>query len=214
MSSRLAPEHPFPTGLNDAYEGLKWVTENALLLSANLSKGFIVGGLSAGGNLTAVVAHRARDDPFFADKPITGQLMMVPGIVHPDAHPDEYKSELTSVEENKDAPTFDKVDLYRCYSANPKDPECSPLLYPSHANLPPAYLQICGRDPLRDEGILYERVLREAGVKTRMDVYPGVPHAFHWHFGHIPLALKYDQDTKYGLRWLLNQSVPNVKSVL
>ncbi|OCH90751.1 hypothetical protein OBBRIDRAFT_792947 [Obba rivulosa] len=214
---RLAPEYPFPISLEDCYAGLKWAADNASVLSASLAKGFIIGGLSAGGNLTAVIAHRTRDDPFFANKKITGQLLMIPAVVHPDGVPEEYKSELTSVEENQDAPAFNRSDLYKCYSilgADPKDPRCSPLLYPSHANLPPAYLQVCGMDPLRDEGLLYEKVLREAGVKTRIDVYPGVPHGFHWAFGHISQALKYDQDTKYGLRWLLSQSALSVKSPL
>lgn len=52
----------------------------------------------------------------------------------------------------------------------PFNPEFSPLLYPSHQGLPPAYLQICGGDILRDEGLLYERLLREAEVKTKLDM--------------------------------------------
>ena len=55
--------------------------------------------------------------------------------------------------------------------SNPSDPEVSPLLYPSHAGLPPAHIQVAGFDPLRDEGILYDKLLRQAGVKTRLDVY-------------------------------------------
>lgn len=46
----------------------------------------------------------------------------------------------------------------------------SPLLYSSHANLPPALFQLTGLDLLRDEGLLYEKLLREAGVKTRLHV--------------------------------------------
>lgn len=48
-----------------------------------------------------------------------------------------------------------------------------------HHDLPPAYFQICGQDPLRDEALVYEKVLREEfGVKTKVDVYPGLPHGF------------------------------------
>lgn len=50
---------------------------------------------------------------------------------------------------------------------NPADPEVSPLLYPSHRGLPPALIQICGLDPLRDEALLYDRILRDDGVKTK-----------------------------------------------
>lgn len=51
------------------------------------------------------------------------------------------------------------------------NPEVSPALAESFEGLPPAYIQICGLDPLRDEGFLYERLLKEAGVSTRVDVY-------------------------------------------
>lgn len=51
------------------------------------------------------------------------------------------------------------------------DPNFSPILFPSHSNLPPMVIMICGMDPLRDQDFLYERMLREAGVKTRTYVY-------------------------------------------
>ena len=54
--------------------------------------------------------------------------------------------------------------------ADPFNPEFSPLLYPSHAALPPLYIQVCGWDPVRDECLLYEKVLHEAGVETKIDV--------------------------------------------
>lgn len=48
---------------------------------------------------------------------------------------------------------------------------------PGHKHLPPAYLQVCGLDPLRDEALIYGRVLREeAGVKTKIDIYKGLGH--------------------------------------
>lgn len=97
------------------------------------------------------------------------------------------------MEQNKDAPFLDRKQLdefYRTFSqlgvegtsvlprmllpgrvqVQPSNPECSPLLFPSHNGLPPTYIQVCGLDPLRDEGLLYEKVLREEGVKTKVDV--------------------------------------------
>jgi len=111
---RLAPEFPFPTGINDAYAALKWAAENTSQLSSSPSKGFIVGGLSAGGNFTAVLSRRARDDPFFEGRQLTGQLLQVPVIIHPSAYPEEYKAELNSFEQLKEAPFLTKtfMELY------------------------------------------------------------------------------------------------------
>ncbi|EMD36107.1 hypothetical protein CERSUDRAFT_116010 [Gelatoporia subvermispora B] len=204
---RLAPEYKFPTGLDDAYAGLKWAASHTSLLSASLSQGFIVGGTSAGGNLSAVMTHRARDDPFFSDKKITGQILMMPTVLHPDGYPDEYKSELLSFDQNWDAPLLSRADVRMLFgwigAPNPRDPNISPLLYPSHKDLPPAYFQVCGLDPLRDEGLLYEKILKEAGVRTRLDIYPGVPHTFYLFTPDIKQAVKLEKDLNDGIRWLL-----------
>ena len=70
---RLAPEHPFPAAANDSWDAVKWVAANATSkLGADPSKGFIVGGTSAGGNLTDVVGHLARDENLLP--PLTGLL--------------------------------------------------------------------------------------------------------------------------------------------
>lgn len=57
------------------------------MLSASLDQGFLVGGASAGANYATVIAHRSRDDPFFALHKITGQLLQFPPVIHPDAYP-------------------------------------------------------------------------------------------------------------------------------
>ena len=96
------------------------------------------------------------------------------------------------MEQNKDALVFGKKEIYWFLSAyqvflsayltiniflrtcigllgpSATDPDFSPLLATSHAGLPPACMQVCGMDPLRDEGILYEKVLKEQGVKTKL----------------------------------------------
>ncbi|KAH6632917.1 Alpha/Beta hydrolase protein [Boeremia exigua] len=77
-----------------------------------------------------------------------------------------------------------------------------------HAGLPPAYFQICGLDPVRDEGLLYEKVLREDyGIKIRLDVYPGLPHAFWQVFPAFEKATKAHEDMLNGFAWLLNQNL-------
>ncbi|OCH91998.1 hypothetical protein OBBRIDRAFT_727792 [Obba rivulosa] len=203
---RLAPEYPFPTGINDAYAGMKWVANNASLLSADLSKGFLVGGTSAGGNLATIMAHRAEHDPFFEGRRVTGQLLQIPVTCHPDGYPEKYKDELLSFETLGDPRLLSgraMIEAYKKYGAPATDPECSPLLYPSHKGLPSAFLQVCGADPLRDEALLYERLLKEDGVKTKLEVYPGVGHGFHILAEESKSAKKFVQDFKDGLKWLL-----------
>lgn len=210
---RLAPEHPFPTAPNDCFAGLKYVATHPELFSASLKKGFIVGGPSAGGNLAAVIAHKARDDPTcFAGKgtPVTGQLLQIPTLCHYKAYPEKYKSSLVSMEQNKDAPGLSKAAVeftLTHYNPIPDHPDVSPILLSSHKDLPPAFIQVCGLDPIRDEGIVYKRILEEAGVPAKLIVYPGVPHIFDTLFPTLKQAGKYVQDFRDGLRWLISQSV-------
>lgn len=68
-----------------------------------------------------------------------------------------------------------------CLKGPLADPDVSPLLA-DHTGLPPAYLQVCGLDPMRDEGLLYERLLRELGVPTKLDM------RVNPFFGHETLA--------------------------
>lgn len=118
---RLAPEHPFPTPFNDCYSALKWVrapcicivafrndilyplqvVDNASALNIFVRRGLLVGGDSAGANLAAAVALKARDDP---SVPLTGQYLREAPVKHPLASvPEQYKTNLRSYEENKDA---------------------------------------------------------------------------------------------------------------
>lgn len=71
------------------------------------------------------------------------------------------------------------------------------------------YFQVCGMDILRDEGLTYEQVLTEEnGVKTRLDVYPGMPHTFWNSFPMLTQGKKAAQDLEDGIRWLLGDSSP------
>ncbi|KAG7090662.1 hypothetical protein E1B28_009761 [Marasmius oreades] len=204
---RLAPEHPFPAAVDDLTAALKYVVSYPDAFSASLKKGFIVGGASAGGNLAAVLSWMAREDAFFKETPLTGQFLKVPSVIHYKAIPEKYKSSLLSWEQNKDAPFLPVQHVMKFlefYNAPPADPRVSPLLLSSHRDLPPAFLQVCGLDPLRDEAFLYEKVLKEAGVPTRLVVYPGVPHGFDAMGGFgIKQAVKSREDFNNGLQWLL-----------
>ncbi|THH03607.1 hypothetical protein EW145_g6146 [Phellinidium pouzarii] len=180
---RLAPAFPWPVGLNDSYDAVKWVVRDAPDLRVSIDKGLIVSGESAGANFTCVIAQRARDDPELKGK-ITGQVLQIPSTCSGrlQGYPEKYKDQLLSFEQNKDDPIITRsmmkmfVDAYKPAPAG--NPEVSPLLAESFVGLPPAYVQVAGADALRDEGLLYTQLMQESGVQTKLDVYPGVPHGF------------------------------------
>ncbi|KAL4242700.1 AB hydrolase superfamily protein [Abortiporus biennis] len=206
---RLAPEYPFPTPPNDCFEAVKWAVNNASELSASPRKGLIIGGCSAGANITSGLAIRARDDPFFDKEKgtaITGQLMQIPSIGF---IPEQYKSEIYSHEQHKNGHTLtesQRVVFARAYKADPQSPLYSPLLASSHKNLPPAYFQVSGQDLLRDDGLLYEKVLRENGVKTKLDIYPGYPHGGHNMLFGLEITKKFERDFVQGVKWLIDNA--------
>ncbi|KAI0328805.1 alpha/beta-hydrolase [Cubamyces sp. BRFM 1775] len=205
---RLAPEHPFPTAVNDCHAALKWVVSNIQLLKVDLGKGFIVGGHSAGAYLSAVLAHIVRDDPFFDGRRLTGQLPREPTVCRYEAYPASLKSKLRSIEENKDVPPVNKAQLDRLrawYNAPPTDPRCSPLLYPSHKGLPRAYVQASHLDVLRDEGLVYAEVLKEAGVEVKTDLYPGVGHGWYYNDPTSAASARARESVEEALEWLLRR---------
>ena len=183
--------------------------------------GFVIGGISAGANLAAVVAHLYQEKK---DTPrLTGQYLCIPTTCEPAALPEKYKDLYLSREQNKEALILNqksiemfegksgslrqKTELSNLrkghYKPDPLSPLRSPLLFPSHAGLPPTYIQICGADPLRDEGLLYEQVLREDGVDTKLDVFPGLPHGFWSWFPDATFSKDFQAKTVQGLKWLL-----------
>nr|GAT50438.1 predicted protein [Mycena chlorophos] len=212
---RLAPEHRHPTQVNDSYAALKWAAANTDLLRADLKRGFIVAGESSGAHIAAVLVQRSRDDPFFKDYPITGQLLQIPPLLHPDAADrvsEKLRVRLRSYEENKNAATLTSESMRFYWSLllaenNPhsaSDPEVSPFLHPNLRGLPPAVIQIAEADPLRDEAILYGELLAEAGGKARVIMYLGVPHGFSTFFPEHEQSVKLEFDVRQGLRWLLD----------
>ncbi|KAH7033456.1 lipase 2 [Microdochium trichocladiopsis] len=190
---RLAPENQFPIWIDDSWDTLQWAASNAGTLGADASAGFIIGGVSAGGNIAAVLAHLARDRGL--SPPLTGQYLSVPPItmyLEPSEMPAQYRDEYLGhpdITPNQDPVLSSQVGsearakYQTLLNTNYESPLQVPFLFRTqpggHKGVPPAYFQICGLDPLRDEGLIYERVLREeAGVATRVDVYGGYGHCF------------------------------------
>lgn len=204
---RLAPEISFPVSVNDGWDALKWAAENAESLGADPTKGFIVAGTSAGGNVAAVAAHEAVDANL--SPPLTGVYLSVPLLTHQDAIPEEYRQHHNSEEQNKDARILDKrgMDwLWEQYKPDTKSHLASPLWWPGgHKKQPATYIQICGQDPLRDDSLIYEHFLKEAGVPVKTDVYAGIPHASTAFMPMLSKSKKAAEDLKVGLQWILDQ---------
>ncbi|KAF5617575.1 lipase esterase [Fusarium tjaetaba] len=122
----------------------------------------ILGGLSAGGNIAAVLAQRARSA---ANITFRGQILRVPLVVHQDALP-RAEFDFSSYTENATAPVLPTAAVTQClgyYGAPPEDIRVSPLLAKDFSGLPPAYIQVAGADPLRDDGFAYAERLQQAG---------------------------------------------------
>jgi acetyl esterase len=168
---RLAPEHPFPAAADDCYAALCWVAEHAAGIGADPAR-IAVGGDSAGGNLAAGVALRARD----TGPALAGQLLVYPNT--------DQLADDESMRTADDPFLFNRhsVAWYRQhYLAGPgdaADPLASPLRAGSLAGLPPALVITAEFDPLRDQGAAYARRLAGAGVPAELSCYPGMAHGF------------------------------------
>ncbi|KAE9582263.1 hypothetical protein CGMCC3_g1416 [Colletotrichum fructicola] len=207
LSYRLAPEHKFPTASNDCWDAVKWVLENSAQVGVDLGLGFVLGGTSAGGNIAVVISHTMHDHG--SAPKLSGLWLNVPLLLAPEAVPLRHRSHYGSRDQNALAPILNKafMDMYTEAYA-PDDIQShiwSPLNWPTgHEGQPPTYFQICGLDILRDEALIYERILRtEHGIPTRVDVYPGLPHMFASNFQTHPSSKKYATDSTLGIGWLL-----------
>ncbi|KAI0521128.1 alpha/beta hydrolase fold-domain-containing protein [Xylaria bambusicola] len=174
---RLAPEHPFPTPIEDCYDGLLWCKENAKTLGINPEK-IIVAGSSAGGKLAAILPIIARDN---GTSGIIAQVLHFPALCHPKFFPRD-KYEFGSYIQNAESCVLNirQFETFLDFhSPNPTpDYKHSPLLAPSLAGLPPALIQSAGVDILRDESFAYADALAAAGVDVEIHCYKGVPHCF------------------------------------
>jgi acetyl esterase len=170
---RLAPEHPFPTAINDAYAALRWIAGNAAELGVDAGA-ISIGGSSAGGNLAAAVTLLARD---LAGPPLVFQLLEVPAL---DLTGDSMRAAIAAEELAPIAHQLSEFEtpLLR-YFRDPADallPLASPVLAGDLSGLPPAHVMTAEYDPLRDEGELYARLLAQAGVQATVTRHAGAIH--------------------------------------
>jgi acetyl esterase len=194
---RLAPEHKFPAAVDDAYAATQWVVDHAVDLGGDPGR-LGVGGDSAGGNLSAVVALLARDrgGPALAYQlllyPVTDGAMNTP-----------------SIHENAEGYLLSRMDMVWFYdhyldeAGDKLNPLVSPLLADDHSRLPPAIIVTAQFDPLRDEGEAYGEKLRRAGVAVKVRRYDGMIHGFLSMSGVVHRGREALQDVGAELRELV-----------
>jgi acetyl esterase len=170
---RLAPEHPFPAGIEDGYAALAWAAARTHELGASR---IVIGGDSAGGNIATVVTMLARER--------NGPDIALQVLIYPDA--DARAGFNYASWRDNDGRVLDRVSkdrqlaLYLPPHIDRTQPRVSPALAPAQslAGLPPALIVTGEFDPQRDEGEFYARRLHEAKVPVALHRYPGMIHGF------------------------------------
>jgi acetyl esterase len=180
---RLAPEHPYPAAVDDAWAATQWVAGHGEQIGADVSR-LAVAGDSAGGTISAAVAQRARDN---GGPPIAFQLLWYPSTL--------WDSSLPSFRENASAPILDRdaVAAFSRWYAGEVDlsdppPGMAPGRAKNLAGLPPAYIAVAGHDPLRDDGIRYGELLAAAGVPVEVHNAETLVHGYVGYAGVVPAA--------------------------
>jgi acetyl esterase len=179
---RLAPEHKFPTAVNDAWDSVKWTIKNANMLGINPDV-VAVGGDSAGGNLAAVCAILARD----LGIALRLQLLIYPGVggIQTTASRQTFAKgfRLDDVEISK------MINHYTSNSEDYNNWKFTPLQHTDLTGVAPAWIGLAECDPLVDEGIAYAKKLQLFDVPTNLKIYNGMFHGFIQYDNMIPSAI-------------------------
>ena len=184
VNYRHTPEFTYPTAWEDAEDTLNWVYENANEFNGDKNQ-IVVGGISACGMLTAALMQTVQRQQSKVRSSIKGQVLMIPCVVHEDcydSHMRQMKDRgVSSYVANEYAPIL-PLSTMRMFNhllfqgqPDPDDRRMNPgNASPEEvANLPPATFGICGLDPLRDEALLYAKLLQENGVAVDVNLFKG-----------------------------------------
>jgi acetyl esterase len=190
---RLAPEHKFPAGIDDAVAAFRWLSREATELGMDPAR-LVVAGDSAGGNIAAVLAQLVRGE---ATLPCL-QWLMFPATDLAADTPSHASCGEGFLLTRADMEWF--RGLYLNDLAEAADPRVSPARAPDLAGLPPALIFTAGFDPLRDEGQAYANKLAAAGVKTIHREFDSLIHGFVGMRGALQAAARAMDDMVAGLR--------------
>ncbi len=181
---RLAPEHQWPAGLDDAIDAFLWARDNGAQFGAPVGVA-AAGGDSMGGNFTAILAQELKRRGLAQP---TLQLLIYPAT--------DMTQTSGSMQSCADAYPLTKSTMdwfmanYLPANTDPADLRISPAKETDLSGLAPAIVVTAGHDPLRDQGMVYAELLRAAGVETQARCYDTLAHGFTAYTGGVPAADK------------------------
>jgi len=187
VNYRHTPEWKYPTAWHDAEDAFEWAYANAKEFGGDASQ-IVVGGISAGGTLSAALAQTKKRENAPSFRSLKGQVLMIPCTVHQDLYDHvlgQMKSpEISSYTVNEKAPILPLTrlrqfnDLAFPVKPDPADRKANVGLASNEEvqGLPPTTFGIAGMDPLRDEALLYANLLARNGVPTDVHLFKGIPH--------------------------------------
>ncbi|NML40664.1 alpha/beta hydrolase [Chitinophaga sp. G-6-1-13] len=189
---RLSPEHVFPAAVDDGFDALLWLRDNAVSLDIDVQR-IAIGGDSSGGNISIATLLRARE----AGIALAAQLLIYPPI--------EARFDTASYNTYAEGYHLTHQTMQRCWQAytgqeeNARHPQAA-VIHNDFRGLPPALIIAAECDPLRDDGRQLATRYRQAGVPVQYSLYPGTIHAFFLMPALLPEAREAQQEAARFLR--------------
>ncbi|MEY2245531.1 alpha/beta hydrolase [Streptomyces sp. BF23-18] len=181
---RLAPEHPYPAGVEDVYAGLLWTARHAGELGGDPER-IVVAGASAGGGLTAALTLLARDRE--GPRPL-GQVLMYPMLDDRNDTPSAYQMAGVGAWDRTANETAWTAVLGEARGGPDVPAYAAPARASDLSGLPPAFLDVGSAETFRDEVVDYASRIWRAGGEAELHVWPGGFHGFDAFAPHTVLA--------------------------